>query len=123
MSTMTENNQNYTRDASSGNRLDFDIQVRADGEDRVFEGVASSTQVDTYATFFVPKGARYSLPIPLLWSHDREKPIGQVFEVKVSDKEVRFKARIAKDQGLSSKLAERLDEAWASHHDRKKGCA
>lgn len=112
---MKENNQNYTRDASSGNRLDFDIQVRADeGEDRVFEGVASSTQVDTYATFFVPKGARYSLPIPLLWSHDREKPIGQVFEVKVSDKEVRFKARIAKDQGLSSKLAERLDEAWAS---------
>lgn len=100
-----------------GNRLDFDIQLRADestDEERVFEGVASSKQVDTYATYFEPKGVRYTLPIPLLWSHDREKPIGHVESVTVSNNEVRFKARILKVDGPSGKLAERLDEAWAS---------
>lgn len=100
-----------------GNRLDFDIQLRADestDEERVFEGVASSKQVDTYATYFEPKGVRYTLPIPLLWSHDREKPIGHVESVTVSNSEVRFKARILKVDGPAGKLAERLDEAWAS---------
>lgn len=100
-----------------GNRLDFDIQLRSDestDEERVFEGVASSKQVDTYATYFEPRGVRYELPIPLLWHHDREKPIGYVESISVSDTEVRFKARVLKIEGPAGGLTDRVDEAWAS---------
>ena len=43
-----------------------------------------------------PEGAKYKLPIPLLWQHDAGDPIGQVIRAKVSKAGIEIVARIAK---------------------------
>lgn len=60
-----------------------------------------------------PAGAKFDLPMPFLWQHDQDKPIGDVFEATVSKNGIRIKARIAKVDE-PGKLKDRLDEAWQS---------
>lgn len=53
------------------------------------------------------------MPIPLLWQHDHQSPIGQVTSAKVTADGIEIKATLAQADA-PSQLAARLEEAWQS---------
>lgn len=60
----------------------------------IFEGIASTPQTDRYGDIVVPEGAKYTLPIPLLWQHCPDDPIGFVDEVKTTSTEIKVRGRV-----------------------------
>lgn len=82
-----------------------------DAEKRIITGIASTPSPDRQGDIMLPEGAKFSLPMPLLWQH--RDPIGEVFDAKVTSKGIEIQARIAQidEAGL---LKERLDLAWQS---------
>ncbi len=83
-----------------------------DGE-RVIRGVATSPEVDRVGDIVDPLGVRYKNPLPLLWQHQHEKPVGTVkFDAPTKDG-VTFEARlpVISEPGT---LKDRVDEAWQS---------
>lgn len=77
------------------------------------EGMASTPTPDRYGDVVEPKGARYKTPMPLLWQHEHDKPVGTVTFAKPNDKGIPFKAQIPKIKE-EGKLKERVDEAIQS---------
>lgn len=67
---------------------------------RIIEGVASSDARNSHGESKSPQGARYSLPIPLLWGHDWDLPIGLVMSAETSGRMLKFSATIA-NSGLN----------------------
>ena len=41
---------------------------------RVLRGIASTPSTDRSGDIVLPAGARFTLPMPLLWQHDQDKP-------------------------------------------------
>ena len=83
------------------------------GDERTITGIASTPSMDRDNDVIEAKGAKFALPIPLLWQHNHNQPIGEVTHAEVTDKGVEFTATIAKideDGALKS----RIDEAWQS---------
>ena len=74
---------------------------------RVIEGIASSSAPDLAGDEIMPRGAIFSLPMPLLMQHDKNRPIGNVTRAKVTDTEIEIRAELAKDSGLPY-----VDDAW-----------
>ena len=90
------------------------IQVKDLSEDaREFVGIASTPSVDRVGDIVEPGGAKYNLPIPLLWQHDKNQPIGEIMDARVSKSGIQVKARVFK-ASQSRTLMDRLDEAWES---------
>lgn len=83
------------------------------GEERIIEGVATSFATDRVGDVVDPKGAIYTLPLPLLWQHHHDKPVGQVIEATRKGDKIHFKAKIAKVDEPGA-LKDRVDEAWQS---------
>ena len=84
-----------------------------DEEKRIIEGIATTPSPDRMGDIVEPMGAQFELPIPLLWQHDHEKPIGQVLEAKVTDAGIWVRAQVHKMDEAGT-LKNRLDEAWQS---------
>lgn len=82
-------------------------------DERIITGIASTPSTDRDDDILEPMGAKFALPIPLLWQHNHNQPIGEVISATVTDKGIEITAKIAKiaDDG---KLKDRLDEAWQS---------
>ena len=78
-----------------------------DQAQRLVEGYASTPQLDRQGDVLLSAGAEFELPMPLLWQHQQDKPIGHVLEAHVSGKGIRIKAQIAKN------VLPYIDEAWA----------
>jgi HK97 family phage prohead protease len=90
------------------------LSVKAvDDETRTLTGIATTPSPDRLNDVVESRGAKYSLPIPLLWQHDANQPIGQVTHVKTSGTGIEIVASIARvfEPG---RLKDRLDEAWQS---------
>jgi HK97 family phage prohead protease len=98
------------------NRAYSTIDIKAmqdeDGK-RMFSGIATTPSTDRMGDIVEPKGAEFTLPIPLLWQHDSRQPIGWVTEAKVTDKGIEIVGEIASVKEVGS-LQARLDEAWQS---------
>ncbi|WOI99658.1 phage major capsid protein [Citrobacter koseri] len=92
------------------------MQVKAVNEDsREITGIASTPEPDRYGDIVDPAGVKFTLPLPLLWQHWHDEPIGQVTEAKVTDTGIEIKAKLVKPGAdMPSQLVARLDEAWAS---------
>lgn len=90
----------------------LDIKAMSD-DDRVIEGIASTPTADRMGDIVEPLGAKFALPMPLLWQHDSRLPIGQVEFAKPTAKGIPFKARLASTDEPGA-LKDRLDEAWQS---------
>ena len=71
-----------------------------------FEGIASTPQTDRMGDVVEPKGAQFSLPLPLLWQHNSREPIGLVTAAKVTKDGITVKGNVMKD------LLPRISEAW-----------
>jgi HK97 family phage prohead protease len=85
----------------------------ADDNAREIEGIASTPTPDRYDDIVEPMGAKFALPMPLLWQHRSDQPVGNVSFAKPQADGIPFKAQILSvDQ--PGALKERLDEAWQS---------
>lgn len=90
------------------------LEIKAiDDDERVITGVASNVHADRDGDIMEPKGAEFSLPMPFLWQHNRERPIGEVFFAKASATQIEVKARVAK-VNEPGELKNFLDFAWQS---------
>ena len=90
------------------------ITVKALSEDRrTFSGIATTPSTDRVGDVVDPTGATFELPIPLLWQHDANQPIGAITEVNVSKGGIRVRGEVYRATE-SRTLSERLDEAWES---------
>jgi len=78
--------------------------LEADGE-RFIEGWATTPSVDRMGDIVMPAGARFSLPMPLLWAHKHDEPIGLVVRAAVTKGGIRIRAK------LTAGVA-RADEVW-----------
>lgn len=76
-------------------------------DERIITGIASTPTPDRMADIVVPEGAQFNLPIPLLWQHRSDQPIGQVIEAKITKKGIEIVAKIAKG------VSEDIDKAWS----------
>jgi uncharacterized protein len=96
------------------NRAYSKIEIKAaDDERREFTGIATTPTTDRMGDIVEPLGAKFSLPIPLLWQHDSQKPVGEVTHARVTTKGIEIRGRIL--QATQSRtLIDRLDEAWES---------
>lgn len=82
-------------------------------DERTITGIASTPTQDRDSDIMDMKGAKFALPIPLLWQHNHNMPIGEVISAVVTDAGIEITAKIAKidEDGI---LKGRIDEAWQS---------
>lgn len=78
-----------------------------DEEQRIIEGIATTPSTDRVGDVVEPKGAQFSLPIPFLYQHDSEQPLGHVIDAKVAKDGITVRVQIAK--GVTT----RIEEAWS----------
>jgi HK97 family phage major capsid protein/HK97 family phage prohead protease len=96
------------------NRAYATLELKAiedNGGKRRFSGIASTPSTDRMGDIVEPKGAKFKLPIPLLWQHDSSDPIGWVTSAKVTDKGIEVEGEIA-DVPEEGELKARLLKAW-----------
>ena len=90
------------------------LEVKALNEEkREITGVATTPEPDRVGDIVEPMGVKFKNPLPLLWQHDHEKPVGTVKFEKPTKDGIRFVATlpvIAED----GKLKEMVDLAWQS---------
>lgn len=92
------------------------LVIKAVDEDaREIRGIASTPSTDRDDDIVDPAGAEFKLPIPLLWQHRHDAPIGQVVRASVSERGIEVVARlVAPTADMPAQLAARLQEAWHS---------
>ncbi len=83
------------------------IQFKSvDAEARIIEGIASTPTADRAGDVMNPEGAKFALPMPLLWQHKADQPIGQVIAATVTKAGIKVRAQIAKG------VLPFIDDAW-----------
>lgn len=88
--------------------FDFKIKDAAREEERVLVGVASTPATDRYGEIVLPKGAKFSLPLPLLWQHRSGEPIGTVAKATVTDAGIEVEGQL-----LAPGIDPTADRVWA----------
>lgn len=82
-------------------------------EKRTFRGIASTPSQDRVKDIMVPSGAKYVLPIPLLFHHDPTKPIGQVISASITDEGIEVEIHIP-EIAEDGELKREVDKAYQS---------
>lgn len=98
------------------NRAYSVLHVKAMDEDddaRVIRGVATTPAPDRVGDIVEPEGVKFNNPMPLLWQHRSDMPVGTVKFNKPTKDGITFEARFAKAE-KSETLKARIDEAWES---------
>src|SRR5262245_4338960 len=100
------------------NRAYSIIEVKGldDGE-RIIEGIASTPVAVRMDDIVEPMGAKFALPMPLLWQHRSSEPVGHVESAQVTDKGISFRARIAKIEE-PGELKNLVDKAYQAVKSR-----
>lgn len=75
---------------------------RVDDDKRTIKGLATTPTPDRVGDIVDPTGVQFKLPIPLLWQHSHEDPIGWVREAQVSKNGIEITAEIAK--GVTTRI-------------------
>jgi HK97 family phage prohead protease len=94
--------------------LPVKLTVKAlDDDKRIITGIASTPTPDRMGDVVEPMGARFKLPMPLLWQHDHKAPVGRVVSLEATPTGIKFRAEVARiaEEGT---LRERTEEAWQS---------
>lgn len=88
-------------------------EISEDGDTRTITGIASTPKQDRDNDIMDMEGAQFALPMPLLWQHKHNEPIGEVTAATVTSEGIEITATIVKidDEGP---LKERIDTAWQS---------
>lgn len=79
----------------------------------VIEGIASTPTTDRMGDIVEPLGAKFKLPMPLLWQHNSAQPVGRVEFARPTAKGIPYTAHLPKiaEAGV---LKDRVDEAVQS---------
>ncbi len=93
-------------------RLDVKA-VQEDAANYVITGVASTPVADRMGDVVEPMGAKFQLPMPLLWQHQADKPVGLVTFAKPTKSGIPFTATLPK-VAESGALRDRIEEAVQS---------
>jgi HK97 family phage major capsid protein/HK97 family phage prohead protease len=90
------------------------FEIKAVKEDtRTLEGIATTPTPDRMQDIVDPMGAQFELPLPFLWQHDSDQPIGEVTEAAPGAEGIPVSVQLASIDE-PGKLKDRLDEAWQS---------
>jgi HK97 family phage prohead protease len=84
-----------------------------DDDERIISGIATTPTTDRVGDVVNPLGAKFALPIPFLWQHRHDEPVGHVEFAEAGADGIPFRARIEKLDEPGT-LKDRLDEAWQS---------
>lgn len=84
-----------------------------DTEQRIIRGTATTPSPDRVGDIVEPLGVSFKNPMPLLWQHKSDKPVGTVSFDKPTKGGITFEARLAKIDEPGT-LKDRIDEAWQS---------
>lgn len=96
------------------NRAYSVLDIKAvDNDLRVIEGIASTPTPDRMGDVVNPLGAKFKLPLPLLWQHNHTEPVGFVEFAQPTKTGIPFKATIAQTEE-PGELKNMLDKAWQS---------
>ena len=79
---------------------------------RVFKGVATTLTPDRTEDVVEPSGGVFKLPMPLLYHHQKDKPIGNITSARVTSKGIEVEGFVQKFDEPPT-LKERVDVAWA----------
>jgi len=92
--------------------LDVKEMVETDSHVRI-KGIASTPSTDRMGDIVEPMGARFKTPMPLLWQHRHDQPVGHVTFAKPTKQGIPFEAELpmVKEAGT---LKDRIDEAVQS---------
>ncbi|MCL6246512.1 HK97 family phage prohead protease [Acinetobacter sp. ANC 4945] len=86
-----------------------------DEEKGIVYGIATTPATDRVDDVVEPQGAKFTLPIPFLWQHNDQKPVGNVIQADVKDDGIHVAIQmVLADQVKSAELKERLLLAWDS---------
>lgn len=88
-------------------------EVQEDDSHYFIEGTASTPSPDRMGDIVEPTGAKFQTPMPLLWQHYRDKPVGEVTFAKASKAGIPFKAQLPKVKEAGA-LRDRIEEAVQS---------
>ncbi len=95
-------------DKSLNNRAHSVFTIKSvDADQRVIHGIASTPAPDRMEDVVVPSGVKFKLPLPFLYQHNADRPIGHVTKADVTNEGIAITAQIAKG------VAPFIDEAWA----------
>jgi HK97 family phage major capsid protein/HK97 family phage prohead protease len=98
------------------------LEVKSVNEQsRKIRGLATTPSTDRMGDIVDPMGVKFKNPMPLLWMHKSDKPVGQATFSKPTSKGIEFEATIPNvvEPGV---LKDRVDEAWQSiQHNLVKG--
>lgn len=90
------------------NRAYATLEIKsANAETGIIVGLASTPQTDREGDQLLAAGAKFSLPLPLLFAHDHGQPVGAVTEATVVPEGIRVVAKLALD------ASDRIREVWA----------
>jgi HK97 family phage prohead protease len=84
-----------------------------DGEYVTVKGVASTPTPDRMDDIVDPMGAKFKTPMPLLWQHQHDKPVGHVTFAQPNKNGIPFEAQIPRIKEAGT-LKDRVDEAIQS---------
>jgi len=94
------------------NRAYAVLTVKAVGEDkRVITGVATTPTPDRVGDIIEPLGVKFKNPMPLLWQHRSDQPVGTVKFSKPTPEGINFEARLPNIE-VAGPLKDRVDTAW-----------
>ena len=96
------------------NRAYSVLEIKSvDGAGRVMKGLATSPVPDRAGDVVEPLGVKFQNPLPLLWQHQHDKPIGHVVFDKPTAKGITFTATIPEIEEAGP-LKDLVDMAWQS---------
>lgn len=90
------------------------LHVKAfDEEKRIIRGIATTPEADRVGDVVSPEGVQFKNPMPLLWQHKHDKPVGTVKFDTPTRAGITFEAQLPfiEEPGV---LKDRVDEAWQS---------
>lgn len=96
------------------NRAYAVLEVKSVSEDRrIIRGVATTPATDRVGDIVEPLGVSFKNPMPLLWQHKHDKPVGFVKFDKPTKDGITFEAELPTitEEGT---LRDRIEEAWQS---------
>jgi HK97 family phage major capsid protein/HK97 family phage prohead protease len=96
------------------NRAYSILTVKAvEEEHRIIRGTATTPSPDRVGDIVEPLGVKFKNPMPLLWQHRSDKPVGTVTFDKPTKDGITFEAKLAIIDEPGT-LKDRIDEAWQS---------
>jgi HK97 family phage prohead protease len=98
------------------NRAYSILEVKSvDDDKRVIRGIATTPTVDRVGDVIDPLGVKFNNPMPFLWQHNHDMPVGHTRFSKPTKSGIEFETEfVHPDTVKSETLKDRLQMAWDS---------